>query len=29
MAQNDNNGGTLGFEAELFKAADTLHGFCS
>ena len=23
MAQNDNNGGNLGFEAELFKAADT------
>jgi type I restriction enzyme M protein len=26
MAQNDNNGGTLGFEAELFKAADKLRG---
>ena len=26
MAQNDNNGGNLGFEAELFKAADKLRG---
>ncbi|MDR1424843.1 MAG: type I restriction-modification system subunit M [Azoarcus sp.] len=26
MAQNDNNGGKLGFEAELFKAADKLRG---
>lgn len=26
MAQNDNNGGTLGFEAELFRAADKLRG---
>jgi type I restriction enzyme M protein len=26
MAKNDNNGGNLGFEAELFKAADKLRG---
>jgi len=26
MAQNDNNGASLGFEAELFKAADKLRG---
>ena len=26
MAQNDNHGGNLGFEAELFKAADKLRG---
>ncbi|MDR2786912.1 MAG: type I restriction-modification system subunit M [Candidatus Accumulibacter sp.] len=26
MAQNDNNGGNLGFEAELFKTADKLRG---
>jgi type I restriction enzyme M protein len=26
MAQNNNNGGNLGFEAELFKAADKLRG---
>jgi len=26
MARNDNNGGTLGFEAELFKTADELRG---
>ncbi|MDR1062697.1 MAG: type I restriction-modification system subunit M [Azoarcus sp.] len=26
MARNDNNGGQLGFEAELFKAADKLRG---
>ncbi|MDR0736596.1 MAG: type I restriction-modification system subunit M N-terminal domain-containing protein [Zoogloeaceae bacterium] len=26
IAQNDNNGGNLGFEAELFKAADKLRG---
>jgi type I restriction enzyme M protein len=26
MARNDNNSGNLGFEAELFKAADKLRG---